>query len=114
MMDKDLINTYAYGNLHKVLLKELFATLFHLQEQAELNRNPDSAVLGEAPRPTRKVLLDALRGKVERTIWETSFPPQQPKADEIRQAEMLYVRQFFEELADLLPEPNQPNLPDSE
>ena len=98
----------AHGELHKILLQRLFLTMF--QPPVDLSRNPDYVPSYDSDGnylPSRKSTLNGWQGQVERTIRETSFPPQTENADGIRETEelrgmmLLFAREFFAELSGL-------------
>lgn len=108
-MDKDLINTYAYGNLHKALLRQMFISLFLLQE--EVNRNPEDGDRRERSN-SRKQRLTVLENTILKTLAETDYPPNQPHSEEIRARTAQYARMFFDEVEERLVQDIQPNSDD--
>ncbi len=92
-MTEDLINEYAEGNLHRVLLLNLFARVFRLE--GNLGRNPSI----ENPRDENAALrseLTYVRKAIEKTMRERHFPD--PQADQIRTRALVQTCSFFDEL----------------
>lgn len=83
MKNEELINAYAYSNLQRAVLTNLLAD-----------------VLSREGQPARG--LQAFYNDIKRDLQITEFPPEDPNAEEVRQAALTLAQRFFRDAEALL------------
>ena len=96
IMHKDLINSYAHGNLQEALLVQLYVEFFKTQYA---NRNPEHADADE--KVLRQSLLE-FQGKVQTFLRLAQNPQYEADAEHIRQQAIHLTEVFFQDVQDIL------------